>query len=79
MTREEALKLWCPMAREGGGEFPYNRIEGERPKYPKLNCLADGCACWVWDHKSITDGQVVERHGQVLPQVKSEGHCGLAR
>lgn len=91
MTIKESAKKWCPMVRyslaNSGGMDPTTNRHGSpgydydlNPSYSR--CLADECACWVWDKTKIMPGGIVAggpQRYEDLPVEDWQGHCGLAR
>lgn len=76
MKVKDAKEKWCPkaMAWDGSQEVPMvaNRDDFGMPSSRCL-CLADTCACWVWDKKTGETTIV-----NIVPD-DWQGHCGLAR
>jgi len=83
MTTEEARKKWCPkvIVIIGPNDPTWqnravtNRCEIVGNGLGDTCCIADECACWVWDMEKNTDSKT----GKTYLQVSWQGHCGLAR
>jgi hypothetical protein len=76
MTRKEAQKKWCQntqLAVGVAGDIITNRFSNTLDSC----CLADGCACWVWDRRYEIPSYGNEGQPKNLPESKWEGHCGL--
>lgn len=77
MTKNEANKKWCPMARvvelsEDSLHGPFNRYHSAVNDDSQARCLADGCAMWVWDYRH--NGDAIS---PAVPEDRWQGRCGL--
>lgn len=83
MTTEEARTKWCPMVRSTVVNLPSSNRDwsgatggivcNNNPEYAR--CIADECACWVWDRKTEHSYGPVKH----LPKEQWQGRCGLSK
>jgi len=76
MTKQDALTRWCPNFRVITHQ---GQVLANRDKDLTATCIADACACWVWDTKNgikIGDKNYVPEGTDIN---ELEGCCGLVR
>lgn len=65
VTKEEAMKKWCPMARVAVSESHNELIDNRQFNSLTTTCMADECMMWEWESS--------QNYIQVCPKCKSIG------